>query len=454
MTLPSREFVTREPDINYSFTKDVVADPAILHARLRETCPVALQKSDGGPLQNGWLVTRYEDIVAVTRDPETFQQPVRWAGQPRPPLESNPPEHRHFRAVLQPFFMPGALAQFEPLSRRLATSLLDVLIDAGGGDFAKGLARPLPPQVLLARLGQPLADWERIKECCEASFLQGSTDADDVRAYEASNAYLWEYSYSAVADRRSGRRDPRGPGHVPGQRHATKPGHAPELSYATESGQVPEPGHSRDVSRPHDAVHPLGDPIRAMLAATLDGAPIEPGLAVGMVRLLLAAGHDSTTSAMGICLRYLAEDTAAQTHLRANPGGIPAAIEEILRLQAPVIQMPRIVTKDVELGGRALKAGDRVLLVFASGNRDARQFEAPEECRLDRASNRHLSFGSGIHVCIGNGLARQEIRVTVEELLRRTEMFGLAEEPRREFWHPYGVTRLMLWVRPAASVGR
>jgi cytochrome P450 family 130 len=423
MTLPSRESVTREPDINCSFTKDVVADPAVLHARLRETCPVALQKSDGGPLQNGWLVTRYEDIAAVTRDPETFQQPVRWPGQPRPPLESNPPEHRHFRAVLQPFFMPGALVQFEPLSRRLATSLLDVLIDAGGGDFAKGLARPLPPQVLLARLGQPLADWERIKECCEASFLQGSTDPADIRTYEEANAYLWEYSHSAVAARKSARPDPQGPGHAP------------------------EPGHSDNLRRPPDSVDPPGDPIRAMLAATLDGAPIDPNLVVGMVRLLLAAGHDSTTSGMGICLRYLAENTAAQTHLRANPSGIPDAIEEILRLQAPVIQMPRIVTKDVELGGRALKTGERVLLVFASGNRDERKFEAPEECRLDRAPNRHLSFGSGIHVCIGNGLARQEIRVTLEELLRRTEMFGLADEPQREFWHPYGVTRLVLWTK-------
>jgi cytochrome P450 len=270
---------------------------------------------------------------------------------------------------------------------------------------------------------------ERIKECCEASFLQGSTDPGDVLVYEEANAYLWQYSYAAVAARGLGQPDPQGP------------------------GQAPELGHSYDACCPHEPVDSLGDPIRAMLAATLDGAPIDSNLVAGMVRLLLAAGHDSTTSAMGICLCYLAENTAAQAHLRANPSGIPDAIEEILRLQAPVIQMPRIVTKDVELGGRALEAGDRVLLVFASGNRDGRKFEAPEECRLDRVPNRHLSFGSGIHGCIGNGLARQEIRVTLEELLRRTETFGLAEEPKREFWHPYGVTRLMLWVRPAASTG-
>jgi cytochrome P450 len=110
--------------------------------------------------------------------------------------------------------------------------------------------------------------------------------------------------------------------------------------------------------------------------------------------------------------------------------------------------MPRGVTRDTELRGQALKAGDRVLLAFASGNRDAEKFENPAEYQLDRTPNRHLSFGTGIHVCIGNGLARQEIRIALEQLLERTQMFGLSAEPQREFWHPYGVTSLMLWTRP------
>jgi cytochrome P450 len=390
----------REPDLVTTFSKSVIEDPAVLHTRLRRECPVALQQSDGGPLQNGWLVTRYDDIVAVARDTETFTQPVRWPGQRRPPLESNPPEHRQFRALLQPFFLPGALAQFEPISRQIAVSLIDALLEADGGDFAHGLARALPPQVLLARLGQPLDDWARIKECSEASYLQGSNDPADIGIYEAANAYLWEYSHAAVADRRRNPRDPK------------------------------------------------SDLISAMLAGAIDGAPVEEALVAGMIRLLLAAGHDSTTSALGICLRFLAEHADAQQQLRARPEDIPDAVEEILRLQAPVVQMPRAVARDVELGGKSLRQGDRVLLVFASGNRDETKFENPEQCRLDRTPNRHLSFGTGIHVCVGNGLARQEIKVALEELLARTETFGLSGEPTREFWHPYGATRLVLWAKP------
>lgn len=392
--------MTIKPDVIKPFDKSVVEDPEILHARLRETCPVALQKSELGALRSGWLVTRYEDIVAVARDTETFAQPVRWPGQRRPPLESNPPEHRQLRALLQPFFMPKALAAFEPISRRIATSLVSALVEKNGGDFARGLARPLPPQVLLARLNQPADEWQRIKECSEASYLQGSQDPEDIATYEAANTYLWEYSYQAVADRKSTPRDPQ------------------------------------------------DDIICAMLSGQIDGAPVDEGLVAGMVRLLLAAGHDSTTSALGICLYYLARNPDSQAQLRANPAGIPDAIEEMLRVQAPVIQMPRVVTRDTELRGQALKTGDRVLLAFASGNRDPEKFENPAEYQLDRTPNRHLSFGTGIHVCIGNGLARQEIKIALEQLLARTQMFGLSAEPQREFWHPYGVTSLMLWTRP------
>ncbi|MEY2855050.1 MAG: hypothetical protein RL030_2182 [Pseudomonadota bacterium] len=392
----------RVPDVTLAFTKSVREDPAVLHARLRQTCPVALQKSDGGPMQNGWLVTRYEDIVAVARDTQTYSQPVRWPGRPRPPLESDPPEHRQFRALLQPFFTARAVAEFDPVSRGLATSLIEPLVAAGGGDFAHDLARPLPPQVLLARLGQSSEGWERIKECCEASYLQGSTDPADLKTYEEADAFLWDYCHAAIADRKAVPRDPE------------------------------------------------QDLVTALLAGRIDDKPVEESLVAGMLRLLVAAGHDSTTSAIGICLRYLAENPPIQAKLRAEPAGIALAIEEILRLQAPVIQMPRRVTRDVELGGRQLRTGDRVLLVFASGNRDESRFENPEQSRLDRSPNRHLSFGSGIHVCIGNALARQEIQVALEELLAHTQEFGLASEPEREFWHPYGATRLHCWVKGRA----
>ncbi|CAN5278955.1 cytochrome P450 [soil metagenome] len=385
----------RTPDLVRGFSKTVTEDPDILHGRLRRECPVALQ-ADAVTGQTAWLLTRYEDIVEAASNPELFGQGIRWPGQRRPPLESDPPEHRPFRALMQPFFMPASLAALEPVSRGIATRLLEPLLEAGGGDFAHDFARPLPPQVLLARMGQPLTDWLEIKDACEAAYLQDATDPADLARYHASNDFLWDYSRDAVADRKTTPRDPK------------------------------------------------ADMIAAMLVGRIDDVPVDEDLIVGAVRLILAAGHDSTTSALGICLRYLAENGEAQSGLRAEPAGIPAAIEEILRLQSPVIQMMRTVRADTTLGGRDLSTGDRVQLVFASGNRDEAAFDDAQNAALDRKPNRHLAFGVGPHVCIGNGLARQEIKVALEELLARTLRFSLSAEPVREFWHPYGAVSLPL----------
>ena len=138
----------------------------------------------------------------------------------------------------------------------------------------------------------------------------------------------------------------------------------------------------------------------------------------GVVRLLLAAGHDSTTSAMGMTLHYLARTPADQARLRAEPGLIPTAIEEMLRFEPPVFAMPRVVAKDVELHGRQLRAGNRVYLYFVSGNRDEAAFEDADRCIVDRRPNPHLAFGYGIHRCVGAPLARLELRVALEEWLR------------------------------------
>jgi cytochrome P450 len=384
----------RSPDLVHEFSKQVGEDPDVLHARLRKECPVALQQSEVGGLNEGWLVTRYEDITAVAADTETFGQSIRWPEQRRPPLESNPPEHRAFRALMQPFFMPRALAAFEPLSTELAVGLLEPLIAAGGGDLATEVARPLPPQVLLARLNAPTEDWSGIKDACEAAFLQGAPSPEDIAHYEQANGFLWDYSRKLVAER------------------------------------IASPRESKS------------DLVSAVLAGEIDGEPVDRGLVEGMVRLVLAAGHDSTTSALGICLKYLATHQDAQESLRRDPGRIPGAIEEMLRLEAPVVRMPRVVRQDTELHGRQLRKGDQVLMVFASGNRDESEFENPDACQFDRMPNRHLAFGVGVHVCIGNGLARQEIKVTLRELLARTRRFELAGVAEREFWHPYGSTSL------------
>jgi cytochrome P450 len=399
---PPKALETDQADIDAAFSTTAM-DPTAMYADLRQRCPVALQNGGGsnGSMRSGWLLTRYADIVDAARDTDRFGQSIRWPGKRRPPLESNPPEHRGLRGVLQPFFLPKHIKTMEPFSRSTAIGLMEPLLAAGGGDFAEHVARPLPPQVLLATIGLDPKDWEQVKHCCEASYLQSSEDPAELAIYRECDTWLWDYCAKAIADRQQQPRDP-----------------------AT-------------------------DLITALVVSDAGDGPMPEELAVGTVRLLIAAGHDSTTSAIGICLRFLAENPEVQQTLREEPRRIAAAIEEILRLRAPVLQMPRTVMQETELGGRSLCPGDTALLAFASGNLDDDAFPDAATFKLNRVPNRHLSFGTGIHTCIGNILARQEMLVTLEELLTRTASFELAAAPKFEFWHPHGATSLELKVTTA-----
>ncbi len=391
---PPAALKTREPDVRSGFTAEA-SNPGARHAALRAHCPVALQEGGGGTSANrsAWLVTRYDDIVQAAGDPQTFGQSQRFAERRRPPLESNPPEHRLWRRALQPFFVTGAMAAIEPFTRALARRLIEPLVRTGEGDAAHAIARALPPQVLLRWMGQPPEDWEAVKQASEAAYFQGSPNPADRAKFAAAEEFLWDYSRKVVAARQAS---------------------------------------------------PGDDPVSAMLAMTVRHPEITVPLIEGVVRLLLAAGHDSTTSALGMCIAFVAADAGLQGQLRAQPSLISAAIEEMLRLRTPVLQMPRTVMADTRLAGRDLAEGDAVLLVFASGNLDETRFERAHEFDLRRRLNRHLSFGTGIHRCIGNVLARQELRVVLEELLAATTSFAPAGPPEHEFWHPNGMARLPL----------
>ena len=377
-------------------------DPLGTMAQIRAHIPVPF--SDVGRNGRGphWSLMTHRDIVEAARDTDTFRN-VGASRFPhrRPPLEADPPEHGHFRRALQPFFGAARMQALEVQVRADAIRLLDPLLDARGGDAARQFARPLPPRALLTLLGQPLDDWDTIKAWSEDVYLQGSPTDDERRRFEIANDGLWGYSRAMVTDRQQSPRDPE------------------------------------------------QDLVSALLATRADGEPLDPDLVAGVVRLLLAAGHDSTTSAVGIVLHYLARTPADQARLRADLSLVPNAVEEMLRFETPVFAMPRVVAHDVELHGRHLKAGDRVFLYFASGNRDAAAFDDPDRCIVDRRPNPHLAFGHGIHRCVGAPLARLELRVALEEWLKRTHEFGLAGEVTYQAWHRLGPRSLPVWVRPA-----
>jgi cytochrome P450 len=172
---------------------------------------------------------------------------------------------------------------------------------------------------------------------------------------------------------------------------------------------------------------PQGDVVDAVLGADIDGRPITHEEIVGVIQLLLFGGLDTTAGALGMMMLRFCEDPAIPARLRDDPAAIPEAAEELLRLDAPFVFIARTATRDVELGGQAIAAGDKVLISWASANRDEGEFACPHAFDPDRDANRHLAFGAGPHRCAGSNLARLNIRLALEEVLARLHDIRLAD---------------------------
>ena len=171
---------------------------------------------------------------------------------------------------------------------------------------------------------------------------------------------------------------------------------------------------------------PGDDLLSDLLHSEVDGVPVEESVVLGVAALVLIAGVDTTWSAIGSSLWHLATHPEDRRRMVAEPELMPLAVEELLRAYSPVT-MARVVTGDVEFEGCPMKAGDKVLMNFPAANRDPEAFEDPEQVMLDRALNRHVAFGSGIHRCAGSNLARMELRVALEEWLRKIPEFSVAD---------------------------
>jgi cytochrome P450 len=316
-----------------------------------------------------------------------------------PPLEVDPPEHGVFRKLLQRFWLPSRIKAMEPSVRASAIELIDRLVMREQGDLARELAYPLPVMALCTLLGVEREHWDNIKTWSEASLAFYAKDEGERNAALAAHEALMDHARSLVADRLRQPRDPE------------------------------------------------SDIASALLAAGDHDPVIDHELIAGVLRLLISAGHNSTTNASGNILLYLADHPEAQALLRAEPARIPAAIEELLRLESPVQEMPRFATRDAVIGGRAIKAGDRLGLLWGAGNRDPEVFDQPDVCVLDRKPNRHLTFGYGTHTCLGAPMARMELRVMVEELLARTSHIKRVGPALRQPYHHMGVAALPVTLR-------
>jgi cytochrome P450 len=356
-----------------------VEDPFTIWDKLRVTCPVAHTDRRGG----AWLLTTYEDVTNAAHDIARFSslevgvigaeegEPDPLLPYGLPPISSDPPLHTWTRRLLLPWFSHTRIEEYEVLTREICRRQIDNFIEEGHADAAADYAQQIPVRIIATILGVP------------------ATLSDTFTG--------WVRDVLEFAD----------------EKERAKSGGDAIVMYLIEQLEL----------RKND---PQDDLISQLAHTTHDGEAIEDGVILGMAGLVLIAGIDTTWSAIGSSLWHLAQHPDDAARLVAEPELMDSAVEEFLRVYAPVT-MARMVTLDTEFQGCPMREGDKVLMNFPAANRDPVVFDRADEVVLDRAHNRHVAFGSGIHRCAGSNLARMELKVALEEWLRRIPVFHLAE---------------------------
>jgi cytochrome P450 len=360
-----------------------VADPYPIWDDLRSRCPVAHSDRYGGT----WLPVSHEDVAAVAYDTEHFTSRSVVVSEVRPgpgdlpapiglspPITSDPPFHAPARRLLLPAFSPQRIKTLEPFTRDLCVELLDATAGRTDIDAAVEYAQHIPLRVIVRMLGFPQEDADLFRRFIRMVLEDVDQSADERRA-QIEDGELDEYMNARIAEH---------------------------------------------LAQPRD------DLTSFLLEAELDGNKLTPEHVRGTMVLLMIAGIDTTWSAIGASLWHLAQNPADRRRLAAEPDLMATAVEELLRAYAPVT-MARLVAEDFDFRGRRLKEGDWLLLPFPAANRDPEFFPDADEVHLDRTENRHAAFGLGIHRCIGSHLARMELRVALEEWMKRYPDFELTD---------------------------
>jgi len=355
-----------------------VRDPFPRWDELRRECPIARTDRRG----RAWLPTTYADVTALAKDVEHFsssntsvidsaeedENPILTYGLP--PITSDPPLHTWTRRLLLPWFSHTRVATYEPMTRALCGSLLDAHLEAGRADAAAEYAQQIPVRVIGAILGIP----EELADTFTGWVRDVLEFADDPQRVERGMFGIGYYLWDRINERR------------------------------TVDGD---------------------DLLTYLLHTDVEGKPVDDMVILGMAILTMIAGIDTTWSAIGSSLWHLATHDDDRQRLVNEPELMDTAVEELLRAYAPVT-MARAVNADINFNGCPMKKGDKLLLNFPAANRDPSVFDHADEVRIDRQENRHVAFGSGIHRCAGSNLARMELRVALEEWLRRVPVFHLA----------------------------
>jgi len=377
------EDLTTDFDI---FDPDYIKDPGPVWNELRSKCPIAHTERWGG----AWMATKYDDLrelvrmvpelssrspVVVPLPPQMREEAIsemKMYGTENPPITADPPEHKPYKQLILPFFTPTAVEGYRQFTEDLAHELIDRIIDKGEGDAAEDYAQQIPPRVIAQMLGIDPGRGAEFTEWTRGVLEIGQTDPEARRKYRT---IIRDFFAELITQRRA---------------------------------------------------KPTDDMISRLIAAEVEGKPLNDHTISGICFLLLVAGIDTTWSSIGSSLWHFAGHADDRRRLAADPGLFPTAIEEMLRFYAPVM-MARKVTAHVEMGDKVLCPGDKMILNFPAGNRDPEVFERPDEVVLDRERNRHVAFGLGIHRCAGSNLARMEMDVALRVWFERIPEFELSD---------------------------
>lgn len=374
---------------------------------LRANNPLGVAEAEGfAPF---WVVTKHADILEISRNNALYPSAVRGttlaskAGEARayaltgtPHLvrslvQMDEPDHMKYRLLTQAWFMPANIRKREEDVRALARQAVEQFAALPGEcDFVKDVALHYPLRVVMNILGVPEADFGRMLRLTQELFGASDPDTERFKAALSDEQFaqlligvvqdFTDYFETLTGDRRANPRD---------------------------------------------------DLATLLANAEIDGAPLPPFERTGYFTIIATAGHDTTSSSTAAAMWALATVPGLLDRVRADLSLVPALIEESIRWATPVKTFMRSASADTELRGRQIKANDWLMLCYASGNRDEEVFPDPDTFDIDRKPNRQLAFGNGAHLCLGQHLARLEMRILYEELLPRLKSVELAGEPRR-----------------------
>ena len=376
------------------FSPSAIHDPYAYLARIREVDPVHWNE-----LHQLWIVTRYDDVVSVLRQPKVFSSAKNDTDRPPyPPIdpkdepahrivranirrrltEVDPPEHRDHRGALKGYFMPSAVERWRGMIRSASIQLLDTATASGEMDVVNDFAVPLPMRVISELMAIPEADRQWVREV--AQDMPIGPLLDEHRMSRIANAMQELSGYLApLAEARA--RDPQ-------------------------------------------------DDLISVVMAGEKAGMYDREVAMHNLLFLVVAGHETTINLINNGVLAFIQNPAQWDRLRSDPTTCSvSATEEVLRYDSPVKSIERVAAADMEVGGKLIREGDRLRVFLASANRDPARFEKPDLFDISRSGNSHMAFGFGIHVCLGLTIARLEGQEVFAELGRRFQRLQLLTDP-------------------------